>query len=66
MTVEQRERAAATVALEERLVPQVGDPVAKYEEPLTDEEEQDYRNELEALDTAHASAAARLHTLFAG
>jgi len=52
--------------LEERLVPQIGEPLAKYEESLTEEEEQEYRDELEALDRAHAAAAARLPTLFAG
>lgn len=52
--------------LEHRLLPQVGDLIGEYVSPLSNEQEQAYRDELDALEPAHAAAAARLHTLFAG
>jgi hypothetical protein len=43
-----------------------GDPVKVYARPLTAEQVGDFHDRLDAVEPAHASAAARLHTLFAG
>ena len=43
-----------------------GDLVEVYARPLTAEQVGDFHDRLDALEPAHASAAARLHTLFAG
>jgi len=66
MSPDSASATARRSSLADRLVPQVGEPVEEYAEPLTNEEEQAYRDELDALEPAHAAAAARLHTLFAG
>jgi hypothetical protein len=58
--------AAVTDALAARLVPQVGDPVETYVEPLSSEDERAFERKLDAVEPAQAAAAARLHTLFAG
>lgn len=43
-----------------------GDPVEAYARPLTAEQIGEFHDQLDAVEPAHASAAARLHTLFAG
>lgn len=43
-----------------------GDPVNDYARPLSAEQVGDFNAQLDAVEPAHASAAARLHTLFAG
>src|SRR5262245_61960865 len=49
--------------LADRLVPKVGPPIEHYIEPLTQDEEAAYERELDAIEPAHAAAAARLRTL---
>lgn len=43
-----------------------GEPIQGYARPLTDEQTGEFYSRLDAIEPAHASAAARLHTLFAG
>jgi hypothetical protein len=43
-----------------------GDPVDAYARPLSAEQVGDFHAQLDAVEPAHSSAAARLHTLFAG
>lgn len=43
-----------------------GDPVEVYARPLTAEQVGEFHARLDAVEPAHSSAAARLHTLFAG
>ena len=43
-----------------------GEPVLEYAKPLSDEELEIFHDRLDAIEPAHARAAARLHTLFAG
>jgi hypothetical protein len=43
-----------------------GEPVTTYARPLTEEQVDEFHEQLDAVEPAHASAAARLHTLFAG
>ena len=44
----------------------IGEPVQEYARPLSDEQVGQFHAELDAVEPAHADAAARLHTLFAG
>jgi hypothetical protein len=43
-----------------------GDPVETYARPLSEEQVGEFHDTLDAVEPAHASATARLHTLFAG
>jgi hypothetical protein len=43
-----------------------GEPVETYARPLSAEQVGEFQDQLDAVEPAHASAAARLHTLFAG
>jgi hypothetical protein len=44
----------------------VGVPVESYARPLSAEQDVEFHTQLDAVEPAHASASARLHTLFAG
>jgi hypothetical protein len=44
----------------------LGEPVEDFVEPLSDDEVAAYHECLDEAEPAHAAAAARLHTLFAG
>ena len=48
------------------LEPDFGEPIEHYEAPLTEDEEMAFDAALDAVEPAHAAAAARLHSLFAG
>lgn len=43
-----------------------GDLVHTYARPLSEQQVGEFHERLDAVEPAHASAAARLHTLFAG
>jgi len=66
MTAATHDQALVPENLADRLVPKVGPMIEDYLEPLTQDEEQAYERELDAIEPAHAAAAARLRTLFAG
>jgi hypothetical protein len=66
MASEVADPVVAADTLEARLVPQVGEPVDDYVEAPDQADDKAYEAELDEIEPAHAAAAARLHTLFAG
>ncbi len=59
---------ANVTELEQILSTELGEPspVAEYHRPLNDEERAEVQAELDSIEPAHAKAAARLLSLFAG